>query len=115
MADGKKYDNGKPMTGMMLSDFSKALTEVAKVSTYGCQKYGTPSGWKQVKDAVRRYRDAKCRHMLYGATTLLDEESGLLHMAHEAWNALAVLELELTKREQSKDLETVLETTGTVH
>jgi len=97
--EGKKFDGGKPMVGLMMKDFSRALVEVAKVSTFGCKKYGTPSGWQNVKDAERRYNDAKCRHMLSKSIEPFDTESGLLHMAHEAWNALAILELHLMKRE----------------
>lgn len=88
---GAKLDAGKPMTGLVLRDFSRALTAVAEVGTYGATKY-SPSGWLEVPDAERRYLDALFRHLL--ATDTRDE-SGLLHEAHVAWNALAVLELKL--------------------
>jgi len=83
------------MVGLMMKDFSRALTAVAEVSTYGCLKYGCPSGWENVKDAPVRYEDALGRHQLAKAVSEVDEESGLLHAAHLAWNALCVLELKL--------------------
>jgi hypothetical protein len=95
MSSGVKYDQGKPRVGLMISDFSRALNEVATVSTFGANKY-SPSGWRTVEDARNRYWDALHRHLLAMSTADRDEESNLLHLAHAAWNALAVLEIELT-------------------
>ncbi len=80
-----------------MADFPNALTEVAKVGTFGAEKY-TDHGWKYVEKGQQRYTDALYRHLL--ATTPVDEESGLLHAAHAAWNALAVLEFMLTNKEK---------------
>lgn len=91
---GKKHDQGKAQPDLILSDMSRAILAVAEVATFGAGKY-TAGGWLHVDDAINRYRNAKQRHMLLGATESCDEESGLLHAAHEAWNALAVLELML--------------------
>jgi len=93
----KKHDEGKPMVGLMMDDFSLALMEVAKVSTFGIEKYKERGSWKKVQDASNRYEDALCRHSLQKGR---DNESGLLHKAHRAWNALAVLELELMKNQE---------------
>lgn len=91
---GKKHDTGKPMAGLMMQDFAKALAAVADVTTYGARKY-TPSGWVNVPDANRRYTDALYRHLLaYAAGETHDAESGLPHIAHAAWNVLALLEME---------------------
>lgn len=92
---GKKHDSGKPMAGLIMHDFSRALLAVAEVATYGVQKYDKPSGWQTVEDGLQRYSDAKARHMLAQGSELYDDESHLLHLAHEAWNALAILELTL--------------------
>ena len=92
---GVKHDQGKPMVGLMLTDFSRALEAVASVTTFGAGKY-SPSGWLAVPEAERRYTDALCRHLLAdlrGEAT--DAESGQPHLAHAAWNVLAVLELRL--------------------
>ena len=88
----------------MASGFSGALLEVAKVSTYGAHKY-TPNGWKSVPDGVQRYSDAMLRHLLAESISPTDDESGLLHAAQVAWNALARLELMITP---PKTLPTIL-------
>ena len=90
---GAKLDSGK-VQASLLSDFSLALLEVAKVSTYGAQKYSR-GGWQHVPEGVDRYNDAKWRHSLKERHESHDSESGLLHAAHEAWNCLARLELML--------------------
>lgn len=89
-----KYDAGKPRPSLILKSMSRALLEVSKVATFGAEKYAEDS-WLTVKDGEKRYRDAKDRHMLQGAFETVDSESGISHLAHEAWNALALLELSL--------------------
>lgn len=90
---GAKLDNGKIKAGV-LADFGKALEAVAIVGTYGANKY-TRNGWKSVPNAVERYTDAKWRHLLAQHEHMYDHESELMHLAHEAWNVLAALELTL--------------------
>lgn len=92
-APGAKLDTGKPEAALLL-DFSRAMLAVAEVSTFGANKY-TRGGWQTVPDADHRYRSALLRHLLKGRTIDKDEESGLLHDAHMAWNAMALLELRL--------------------
>jgi hypothetical protein len=91
-APGAKLDKGKPMAGL-LQDFGLALLEVAKVSTFGAQKYSV-RGWEQVPDGASRYSHAMIRHWLLERQGI-DKDSGLLHMSQTAWNALARLELAL--------------------
>jgi len=93
---GAKFDAGKPRIGLMIGGFTRALVEVARVSTHGAAKY-SDNGWRMVPDGVARYTDALYRHLLdEGAGHAgLDADSGLLHAAHAAWNALARLELVL--------------------
>lgn len=90
-APGAKLDAGKTAAGV-LADFNLALNAVAEVGTFGLKKYSR-RGWHSVKDGQERYTDAKWRHLL--AKEERDPDSGLLHLAHEAWNALAVLQLKL--------------------
>ena len=52
----------------------------------------------EVPDAPKRYDDAKGRHMLQGYIEERDPDTGLDHLAQEAWNALALLELKLRER-----------------
>jgi hypothetical protein len=94
---GAKLDSEKPMLDLVLGDFAKALKEVGKVGTMGAKKY-SEHGWLTVDRAETRYLSAGLRHYFeHKEGNILDDESGLLHLAHAAWNALAVLELELRK------------------
>lgn len=102
MASGAmKLDAGKtPVMRGLFQYFPRALKKVAGVSDYGFQKYGEWGGWKSVSDALNRYNDAFGRHVLDEAVDgRLDPESGHLHAAHLAWNALARLELMLIEQE----------------
>ena len=96
---GAKDDKAKPMAGVLL-DFSRALQTVVDVGTYGAKKY-TRTGWATVPEGSQRYTDAMMRHLL--AMDIdpdgLDKETGLPHLAHVAWNALAVLELQARRKE----------------
>ena len=96
---GVKYDSGKARTGLMFTGFASALNRVAEVTTFGADKY-TPNGWVSVPSASERYTDAMYRHLLAGVSEKLDPESGIEHLAHAAWNILAVLELQLRKELQ---------------
>lgn len=91
-----KLDVGKlPIQAGLFDYFHKALGAVAAISDYGFTKYRSWGGWRLVEDGIRRYANAKGRHALEGSIAPYDRESGLLHAAHEAWNALAVLQLML--------------------
>lgn len=95
-----KYDAGKaPVFRGALSYFPRAISAVAQVSAFGASKYAW-KGWEGVPDGVNRYSDALVRHLMYeGEGEVLDPDSGLLHAAHSAWNALARLELLIKERE----------------
>lgn len=97
-APGAKLDAGKHRPSLLLDGFSKALESVAEVATYGANKY-SDGGWQHVDSGIARYRDAGDRHRLKRGHELLDKESGLLHLAHEAWNRLAELELYMRENE----------------
>jgi len=97
---GAKLDYGKPMAGL-LGDFGNALIEVAKVSTFGAQKYSR-GGWLHVDDGISRYTDAMWRHLLVEANGPIDKDSGMRHAAQVAWNALARLELTLRKEQNDE-------------
>lgn len=97
---GRKYDQGKPRVGLRMQDFARALTAVAMVTTFGAQKYA-PGNWLRVDRAQERYTDAMYRHLLSEARgETYDLESGLMHAAHSAWNALARLELLIREEER---------------
>lgn len=88
---GRKYDAGKPRMDLML-DFGKALMAVGEVATFGAQKYAAHD-WLYVPDAEERYLAALLRHLFASNVEEIDPETGLEHIAHAAWNALAILEL----------------------
>lgn len=96
---GAKDDKAKPMAGVLL-DFSRALQVVVDVGTYGAKKY-TRTSWATVPEGSQRYLDAMMRHLLAMDVDPdgLDKETGLPHLAHVAWNALAVLELQARRKE----------------
>ncbi len=96
---GAKLDAGKvPVRKGALEQFPRALMAVAAVSAHGAQKY-TWGGWQTVPDGVQRYLDAGARHATQRACgEEIDKDSGLSHLAQEAWNILAALELELRSK-----------------
>lgn len=103
---GTKFDQGKvPLVQGCLSYFPNALCAVALVSDYGRSKYETTfaeRNWFYVPDAVDRYGDGLGRHIIKEATEgMHDHESGYLHAAHAAWNALARLELLLAEHRET--------------
>lgn len=98
---GSKLDAGKsPVLQGALQYFPRALRAVSTVSNFGAQKYSW-RGWESVPDGINRYGNAQARHLLDEATDgPLAPDSGLLHAAHGAWNALARLELILKEQEK---------------
>lgn len=100
-----KYDGGKsPVFQGVFEYFPRALLSVGAVSGFGAEKYAW-RGWQDVEDGFNRYKNAQFRHALYRAQgEEVDDDSGLLHLAHEAWNALASLELYLKELDQDQDV-----------
>ena len=98
-APGAKLDEGKLRVGLVLGDFCRALSAVASVGTFGASKY-SDHGWLSVPNGSERYTDALFRHHFgHCMGELNDQDSGLLHLAHRAWNDLAILELYLRQQE----------------
>jgi hypothetical protein len=95
-----KADNGKHDPTLLMHDLGKALKAVTAVLNYGAEKY-EPRGWKTVEP--RRYQSALLRHYNdhYVMGELTDNESGLLHLAHNATNALFLLQLHIENAEKS--------------
>lgn len=97
---GAKLDAGKPDLSLLLM-FGRALRSVGDVGTFGAGKY-TRGGWQRVPHGQERYTAALLRHLCEEHYEAVDNDSGLLHAAHAAWNALARLELAL-REEESDD------------
>lgn len=99
---GAKLDSGKLRPQLVLGGFSRALTAVSEVGTFGAAKY-TDNGWRQVSNGIERYSEAMIRHWLWESQGIeCDGETQFLHAAHIAWNALARLELMLLASEGNK-------------
>lgn len=92
---GMKYDEGKPNLSLVFGGFNKALLDVGYIGTFGARKY-TPNGWQDVENLYERYSSALLRHMFAAMSPrvkdIYDNETGRLHLAHVAWNALALTE-----------------------
>lgn len=90
---GVKLDNEKIRLGLVLGGFAKGLWEVGCIGTFGANKY-CDNGWQSVENSEKRYADALLRHLFahLGGETF-DPESGYRHLAHAAWNCLALLTL----------------------
>ena len=92
---GAKLDAGKIDMGMILSSFPRALFAVGSVGLFGAEKYSF-EGWLEVDNGVHRYTSAGIRHLLQQFIEgPIDSDSKMHHLSHNAWNALAQLELYL--------------------
>ena len=84
---GLRHDEGKPEFHLLPSD---ALRELGRVYTFGAKKYA-PYNWERGMLWSRCF-NSLLRHLYaYWDGQKYDEETGLHHMAHVAWNAIALL------------------------
>lgn len=98
MTDGTKYDSEK--IRMDLLPF-EALEAVAEVLTHGARKY-SDNGWQTIEGKERRYLAALLRHLAARERgEACDAESGLLHAAHMATNALFILWFEIQREKEN--------------
>ena len=86
----------------------KAINEVAKVLTFGAQKYDEEN-WRKLDNLQSRYTSGALRHIFaHIDSETLDPESGLSHLAHAICCLLFKLEIELenAKIEEERPRET---------
>jgi hypothetical protein len=84
---GKTYDAGKLRFDLIPPEWETALAEVMSA---GAVKYADRN-WEKGLSWSRRYGSMR-RHMnAFWAGEDYDKETGLPHLAHAAWNALALL------------------------
>jgi len=77
--EGVKHDGEKMRPSLLPVE---SLEQILEVLEFGAKKYA-PDNWKKVEDGEQRYLDAMLRHtMSHMKGELVDEESGLPHMAH---------------------------------
>lgn len=96
---GTKLDSDKVKPSLLLDDMPLAIHEILKVLQFGAKKY-SEGNWLKVPNGINRYRNAADRHRL--AIDELDDESGLLHLAHEATSVLMLLELKLREKRDAE-------------
>lgn len=94
---------GKVQMDLFDQGFPNAVFEVAKVMSWAAENKGyKPHDWVNLPDAESSFPAAASRHRVKGliqkvsgvaVSDRVDEESAILHKAHEAFNVLAELEL----------------------
>jgi len=87
-----RHNEGKREMAYVL-DFPKAMDELCKVMEYGAAKY-EKDNWKKGGKPDDEYLSACMRHLYQHRNgNSVDPESDCRHIAHAAWNLLALLEL----------------------
>ena len=99
MAEGKKYDGGKPQMHLLPP---KAIEQVAEVLTFGAVKYGEHN-WKELDNLQNRYTSAALRHIFQSMEQELDEETGCYHEAHAICCLLFKLEAKLNEARSKEE------------
>lgn len=92
-----KFDTGKPRWDLVQLD---CIEEIAKVLTFGAEKYDTNS-WQAVEGGEGRYFAALLRHLTaYHHGEVIDHESGLTHLSHAACNIMFLLYFQKKRQEE---------------
>lgn len=92
--EGRKNDRIDGKVRMELLPFPE-LEEIAKVYTAGAKKYGD-NNWQHLEDGYNRYKGALLRHLTeVEKGNIFDEDTGCMHAAQVAWNAIAMLHFKM--------------------
>lgn len=84
------------------------IEKVVEIYTFGAKKYKENS-WQNLPNGYQRYKAALFRHIVaYEKGEVYDSESGYMHLAHAAWNAIAMLYFGM-RAETDSDIEKALE------
>ena len=98
---GIKYDSTKPKMNLLPP---KAIMEIAKVLTFGAEKYDAEN-WRKLDDLQNRYTAGALRHIFaHMDGEELDPETNLSHLAHAMCCLLFKLEIELEERTKETEL-----------
>lgn len=99
---GVKDDADKPQPYKgFIKYFPRTILAISEVSVFGSKKYAW-GGFSNVENGNDRYEEAQFRHKLaqcIEGDDSVDPESELLHMMHEAWCAMAKVEMYLKDKE----------------
>lgn len=94
MSKGEKYDEEKPDWSLLPAN---AAQEAVKVLTFGAKKY-SDENWRLLDNAKKRYIAAALRHISeYRLGKILDDETGLHHLAHAVCCLFFIAELDIQK------------------
>lgn len=95
-AQAFKSDAGKVQYNLLEDGCGVALNYIAQVMSWAVEVKGYhPHSWREVPNAITRYRAALGRHRnAIARGEVLDPESGLPHWAHAACCVIFLLELE---------------------
>lgn len=67
------------------------IEDIVRVYTEGAKKYADNS-WQDIPDGFNRYFAATMRHLVaYAKGERFDSDTGCMHLAQVAWNAIALL------------------------
>ena len=78
------------------------IEEIVKVYTAGAKKYA-PNNWMHLENGYERYKAALFRHICeFERGNWRDADTGCIHLAQVAWNAIAMLHIEMEKRKENK-------------
>jgi hypothetical protein len=79
MEEGRKFDGDKLRWDLLPIE---CVEDVVRILTFGAKKYA-PNNWQNLSEAEDRYYAALLRHLAeWRKGNLIDEESGMSHMAH---------------------------------
>lgn len=80
------------------------LEKIAEVYTAGAAKYGDHN-WENLENGYERYKGAMLRHLTeVEKGNTIDEDTGCLHIAQVAWNAIAMVHFKLKEYDTQRIL-----------
>lgn len=102
MEESIKNDVKDNKVRMDLLPFAE-LEEIAKVYTAGAKNYGD-NRWQNLPNGYDRYKGAMLRHLCeVEKGNDIDKDTGCLHIAQMAWNAIAMLHFKMEEYRREKD------------
>lgn len=97
---GIKYDDGKLRYDLIPPE---VLEELAKIYTFGANKYGDDN-WKSLSNPDSRFYAALIRHIQeFRKGIMFDEESTFHHLSHALWNISALLWISLNTKKLTNE------------
>lgn len=86
--EGRKDDQGKLRWELLPLDL---IEKIVDVYTHGAERYGANT-WQNLSNGYQRFKAALLRHLVeHEKGNKIDADSGREHLAHVAWNAIAML------------------------